>query len=108
MDEIFSLKHENKPYKINDNVQELSTDKSEELILLRERIKYLESENKFLKDDIFNKQELIDKLLENNNKLVDNQYHHVPVQYIQGSQSDPANGRGSLNDSKYKSVSRLN
>ena len=35
-------------------MQELSTEKSEDLILLRERIKYLESENKFLKDDIFN------------------------------------------------------
>ena len=85
-------------------VQELSTDKSEELILLRERIKYLESENKFLKDDIFNKQKLIDKLLENNNKLVDNQSHHVPVQYIRGSQSGPVNGSRSLNDSKYKPV----
>ena len=45
-------------------MQELSTEKSEDLILLRERVKYLESENKFLKDDIFNKQKLIDKLLE--------------------------------------------
>ena len=34
-----------------------------------EKVKYLESENKFLKDDIFNKQKLIDKSLENNNKL---------------------------------------
>ena len=49
MDEILSLKDEIKAYKINDNVQELSTDKSEELILLTERIKYLESENMFLK-----------------------------------------------------------
>ena len=104
MDEILSLKDEIKAYKINDNVQELSTDKSKELILLRERIKYLESENKFLKDDIFNKQKLIDKLLENNNKLVDHQSHHVPVQYIQGSQSGPVNGSRSLNDSKYKPV----
>ena len=74
------------------------------MILLRVRIKYLESENKFLKDDIFNKQKLFDKLLENNNKLIDNQSHHVPIQYIQGSQSDPVNGSRSLNDSKYKAV----
>ena len=53
--EILSLKDEIKAYNINDNVQELSTEKSEELILLRERIRYPESENKFLKDDIFNK-----------------------------------------------------
>ena len=56
MEEILSLKDEIKPCKINDNLQELSTDKSEELILLRERIKCFESKNKFLKDDIFNKQ----------------------------------------------------
>ena len=54
MGEILSLKDQIKTYKINENVQELSTEKSEDLILLRERIKYLESENKFLKDDIFN------------------------------------------------------
>ena len=104
MDEILSLKHEIKADKINGNVQELSTDKSEELVLLRERNNYLESENKFLKDDIFNKQKLIDKLLENNNKLVDNQSHHVPVQYIQDIQSGPVNGRSFLNKSKYKPV----
>ena len=54
MDEILSLENEIKAYKINDNGQELSSKKSEDLILLRERVKYLESENKFLKDDIFN------------------------------------------------------
>ena len=54
MDEILSLENEIKAYKINDNGQELSSEKSEDLILLRERVKYLESENKFLKDDIFN------------------------------------------------------
>ena len=80
MDEILSLKDQIKDYKINDCVQELSIKKSKDLILLRERVKYLQSENKFLKDDIFNKQKLIDKLLENNNKLVDFRYHHVPVQ----------------------------
>ena len=104
VDEILCLRDEIKAYKINDNVQELSTDKSKELILLREIIKYLESENKFLKDDIFNKQKIIDKLLENNNKLVDNQSHHVLVQYIQGSQNGPVNGSRSLNNSKYKPV----
>ena len=71
MNEILSLKDQIKDHKTNDNVQELSIQKSKDLILLRERVKYLESENKFLKDDIFNKKKLIDKLLENNNKLVD-------------------------------------
>ena len=36
MDEILSIKDEIKAYKIIDNAQELSTDKSKELILLRE------------------------------------------------------------------------
>ena len=47
---------------------------------------------------------IIDKLLENSNKLVDHQSYHVPVQYIQGSQSDPVNGRSTLNNSRYKPV----
>ena len=83
---------------------ELSTKKSEDLLLLRERVKHLESENKFLKDDIFNKQKRINKLLDNNNKLIDHQSHHVPVQYIQGSQIAPVNKIRSLTDRKYKPV----
>ena len=59
MDKILSLNDQIKAYKINDNVDKLSTEKSKDLILLRERVKYLESENKFLKYDIFNKQTLI-------------------------------------------------
>ena len=85
-------------------MQELSIEKSKDLILLRERVKYIKSENTFLKDDIFNKQKLIDKLLENNNKLVDFRSHHVPVQYIQDSQSGSVNGSRSSNDRKYKPV----
>ena len=42
--------------------------------------------------------------MENNNQLVDNQPHHVPVQYIQGSQSGSVNGSRSPNDKKYKPV----
>ena len=75
-----------------------------DLIWPKERVKYLESENKFLKDDIFNKQKLIDKLLENNNKLVDYRSRYVPVQYIQGSQIGSVNGSMSPNDRKYKPV----
>ena len=37
-------------------------------------------------------------------KLVDHQSHHVPIQYIQGSQSGPVNGGRSSNDRKYKPV----
>ena len=104
MDEILSLMDQIKDYKINGNVQELSIEKSKDLILLRERVKYLELENKLLEDDIFNKQKLIDKLLRNNNKLVDFRSHHVPIQYIQDSQSGSVNGTKSSNDRKYKPV----
>ena len=104
MDEILSLKDQIKAFKINGNVQELSIEKSENLILLRARVKYLESENNFLKDGIFNKQKLIARLLENDNKLVDQQFHHVPVQYIQFNQSGSVNGSRSPNDRKYKPV----
>ena len=92
-----------KAHKSHGNVQKLSTGKWEDLILLR--VKYFESENKFLKDEIFNKQNLIDKLLEN--KLVDHQSHHVPVQYIQGSQSGTVNGSRSLNVRKYRPVDNI-
>ena len=55
MEEILSLKDQIKANKIKDKMHELSTEKSEDLILLREGVKYLESENMFLKDGIFNK-----------------------------------------------------
>ena len=77
---IVNFEHANADW-VDDNVQELPTEKSEDLILLKERIKYLESESKFLKD-IFNKQNLIDKLLENNNELVYHKSYHVPLQYV--------------------------
>ena len=47
---------------------------------------------------------IINNLQENNNKLVDHQSYHVPVQYIQGSQSGLINGSRSPTDSKYKPV----
>ena len=70
----------------------------------QKELKYFESENKFLKNDIFNKQKRIEKLLENNNKLVDYESQHVPVQYIWDSQSGPVNESRSPNDSKHKPV----
>ena len=49
-------------------------------------------------------QKLTENILENNIKLDDHQFYHVPVQYIQGSQSGPINRSRSLTDRKYKSV----
>ena len=42
--------------------------------------------------------------MENNNKLVDYESQHVPIQYIRDSQSGPVNESRPLNDSKYKPV----
>ena len=42
--------------------------------------------------------------MENINKPVDHQPHHVPVQYIQCSQSGTVNGSRSPNERKYKPV----
>ena len=42
--------------------------------------------------------------MDNKSKLVDHQSHHVPVQYIQRSQTGPVNGSRSPNDRKYKPV----
>ena len=38
--------------------------------------------------------------MENNNKLLEHHSYHVPVQYIQGSQSGPVNRCSSPTDSK--------
>ena len=62
------------------------------------------NKKKHLKDDIINTQKLTENILENNIKLDDHQFYHVPVQYIQGSQSGPINRSRSLTDRKYKSV----
>ena len=45
MDEILSLNDQIKAYKINDNVHKLTTEKSEDLILMRERMTSLISKN---------------------------------------------------------------
>ena len=45
MAEILSLNDQIKAYKINDNVHKLTTEKSEDLILMRERMTSLISKN---------------------------------------------------------------
>ena len=103
MDKILSLKDEVKAYKVDNNVQELPTVKSEDFTLLRERLKCLEAGHKFLKDDINKKQKLIEKVLENNKKLIEHQ-PYVPVQCIHVSQKGPGNRSRSPTHRKCKSV----
>ena len=44
--------------------------KKDEVVSLKEKIKFLESENSFLKSDINIKQKVIDSILEHNSKLL--------------------------------------
>ena len=50
-----------------------SNNKKDEVLLLTEKIKFLESENSFLKSDINIKQKVIDSILEHNSNLLNHQ-----------------------------------
>ena len=66
-DGLLSLKNEtiiNKEHDCNINTEEATT--------LKNKIKLLELENKFLKDDFTNKQKLIDTISQDNSKLSQN------------------------------------
>ena len=47
-----------------------SNNKKDQVMLLKEKINFLESENSFLKSDINIKQKVIDSILEHNSKLL--------------------------------------
>ena len=48
-----------------------SNNKKDEVLLLKEKIKFLESENSFLKSDINIKQKVVGSILEHNSNLLD-------------------------------------
>ena len=50
-----------------------SNNKKDEVLLLKEKIKFLGSENCFLKSDINIKQKVIDSILEHNSNLLNHQ-----------------------------------
>ena len=66
--EITLLKENNEKEKPAD-----SNDEKEEVLLLKEKIKFLESENSFLKSDININQKVIDLILEHNSNLLNHQ-----------------------------------
>ena len=66
--DIMLLKENNEKGKPAD-----SNDKKDEVLLLKEKIKFLESENSFLKSDINIKQKVIDSILEHNSNLLNHQ-----------------------------------
>ena len=67
--DIILLKENNEKEKPSD-----SNNEKGEVLLLKEKIKFLESENSFLKSDIINiKQKVIDSILEHNSNLLNHQ-----------------------------------
>ena len=66
--DIILLKENNEKEKPAD-----SNNKKDEVLLLKEKIKFLESENSFLKSDINIKQKVIDSILEHNFNLLNHQ-----------------------------------
>ena len=71
-DEITSIRKVIEPT-FDKNLIETINQHEEESEKLKDKIKLLETENKTLKDDIANKQKLIDSLLQHNNLLITQQ-----------------------------------
>ena len=67
-----------------------NSNEKEEICAIKQKVKTLEKANKFLRNDVVSKQNLIDSLLEHNSNLLNNQCCGV----IQGTQ---ANVRSSIN-----------
>ena len=75
---------------------------------LQTKIKLLENENKLLKDDIKNKQKLIDSILEHNSNLIQAQnvfaQNHSVIRKINGKSINHTNTNNALrNDKKNES-----
>ena len=64
--EIILLKENNEKEKLAH-----SNNKKDEVLLLKEKIKFLESENSFLKSDINIKQKVVGSILEHSSNLLD-------------------------------------
>ena len=53
--------------------ENLACNEKEEICTLKQKVKYLEVENKFLRNDVISKQNLTDSLLEHNSNLLNHQ-----------------------------------
>ena len=53
--------------------ENLECNEKEEKCALKQKVKYLEVENKFLRNDVISKQNLTDSLLEHNSNLLNHQ-----------------------------------
>ena len=65
-----------------------NSNEKEEICAIKQKVKTLEKANKFLRNDVVSKQNLIDSLLEHNSNLLDHQCCRV----IQDTQSNVRSG----------------
>ena len=84
LDEVYDLKNELKVLQDNYLTEKSEYNEKEEICALKQKVKSLEVENKFLRIDVVSKQNLIDSLLEHNLNLLNHQCCRV----IQDTQSN--------------------
>ena len=70
LDEVYDLKNELKVLQDNYLTENSESNEKEEICALKQKVKSLEVENKFLRNDVVSKQNLIDSLLEHNSNLL--------------------------------------
>ena len=88
LDEVYDLKNELKVLQDNYLTENSESNEKEEICALKQKVKSLEVENKFLRNDVVSKQNLIDSLLEHNSNLLNHQCCRV----IQDTQSKVRSG----------------
>ena len=85
---MYDLKNELKVLQDNYLTENLESNEKEEICALKQNVKSPEVENKFLRNDVVSKQDLIDSLLEHNTNLLNYQCCRV----IQDSLSNVPSG----------------
>ena len=85
---MYDLKNELKVLQDNYLTENSESNEKEEICALKQKVKSLEVENKFLRNDVVSKQNLIDSLLEHNSNLLNHQCCRV----IQDTQSNVRSG----------------
>ena len=88
LDELYGLKNELKVLQDNYLTENSESNEKEQICALKQKVKSLEAENKFLRNDVVSKQNLIDSLLEHNSNLLNHQCYRV----LQDTQSNVRSG----------------
>ena len=84
LDEVYDLKNELKVLQDSYLTENSASNEKEEICALKQKVKTLEFENKFLRNDVVSKQNLTDSLLEHNSNLL----YHQCCRVIQDTQSN--------------------